>query len=371
MRRKKKHHFFIYLTTSYITNKTAHGIQILNMSSAFFSELGDNFRLISFGKNEKELKFQHRFYNYKLPKFVRTIFLLYILLINYDKRSSFIYTRDIVLSFLLLILGFHVCYECHSLPSNYISNSCFKLSTRFTKFKSVYISSSLFQEIYRTHFFRSLQKRTSIQHDGVNINDYQGLNKIFYKEKYRKELKLDREFLLVHTGSLYKGGSQIFKNIVESIDNIFLFHVGGSPEEVKRLSWELKNSGRKNFKLIPRLDQETVRGIQMSADLLLHINSKKSNIHWCTSPLKIFEYMTTKNPIIFARSQSVDEILNNENAYPYIMDDSSGCIKSIKLAISDISKKNNKKADLAYQEVINNFTWEIRAQKIIKFLKIF
>ena len=59
MRRKKKHHFFIYLTTSYITNKTAHGIQILNMSSAFFSELGDNFRLISFGKNEKKFNFKH------------------------------------------------------------------------------------------------------------------------------------------------------------------------------------------------------------------------------------------------------------------------------------------------------------------------
>ena len=74
-----------------------------------------------------------------------------------------------------------------------------------------------------------------------------------------KKLKLDREYLLVHTGSLYKGGSQVFQNIIESIDNIFLFHVGGSAEEVKRLTGELQNTGRKNFKISPRLDQEIVR----------------------------------------------------------------------------------------------------------------
>ncbi len=370
MRRAKKSYSLIYLTTSYVTNETAYGIQIINMSSAFFSELGANFKLISFGKNKNKLKFAHKIYDYKLPKFVRTIFLLFILLINYEKRSSFIYTRDIVLTFLILFLGFNVCYECHSLPSNYISKSCFKLSTKFKKFKSIYISSSLFQKINKIYLISSLNDRTSVQHDGVNINDYLELNKSFYRKKYRKELKLNREFLLVHTGSLYKGGSQVFKNIIESIDNIFLLHVGGSSEEVKRLSGELKNTSKNNFKLISRLDQKTVRGIQMSADLLIHINSKKSKIHWCTSPLKIFEYMSTKNPIIFARSQSVDEILNKDNGYPYIMDDSSECIKSIKLAFNDILKKNNNKADLAYQKVINNFTWEIRAQNIIKFLKI-
>ena len=77
----------------------------------------------------------------------------------------------------------------------------------------------------------------------------------------------------------------------------------------------------------------------MSADLLLHINSKKSSIYWCTSPLKIFEYMTTKNPIIFAKSQSVNEILNNDNAYPYKMEDYSECIQSIDNAIMISLKK--------------------------------
>lgn len=369
MQREKNSYSFLYLTTSYISNKTAHGIQIINMSSAFFTELGASFELMSFGEKNHKLKFRNRIYDYKLPKILRTIFLFIIVFVYYKKKSSLIYTRDILLCSSLLFLGFNVCYECHSLPSNQIAKTCFKFSAKFKKFKSIYISSSLFQKIYDNYLCYLPKYRALVQHDGVNINDYLELDKTFYKEKYREELKLGGKFLLVHTGSLYKGGSQVFKDIIESIDNVFLFHVGGSTKEVKRLTEEIQVTGKNNFKLIPRLDQEMVRGIQISADLLIHINSKKSSIHWCTSPLKIFEYMATENPIIFAESQSVNEILNKDNAYPYFMDNSSQCLQSIKLAIDDILKNDTRKTDLAYQQVISNYTWEIRAQNIIKFLE--
>ena len=162
----------------------------------------------------------------------------------------------------------------------------------------------------------------SIQHDGVDIIDYEELNfkKSLYREKYRNNLNLKNQILLVHTGALYKGGSEVFKYILESVKNIYLMHVGGSNNEVSILLEELDGIKNNNYKILPRVDRKVVREIQVAADMLIHINSTKNNIHWCTSPLKVFEYMSTKNPIIFAKSESVDEILNEYNAYPYTMD---------------------------------------------------
>ena len=163
--------------------------------------------------------------------------------------------------------------------------------------------------------------------------------------------------MLVHTAN------KIYSQLNNIIVRYIFITYKGSAEEVKDGLGIGKY--RKKTLNFPRLDQEIVRGFKCRLPLL-YINQKIHTL--VTSPLKIFEYMPTKNPTIFAVRWMKS---SSRKCLPYIMDDSSGCIKSIKLAISDISKKNNKKADLAYQEVINNFTWEIRAQNIIKFLKIF
>ena len=146
-------------------------------------------------------------------------------------------------------------------------------------------------------------------------------------------------------------------------------HVGGSNNEVSLLTEELDFIENNNYKILPRVDQEIAREIQIAADMLIHINSKNSNIHWCTSPLKVFEYMTTKIPIIYAKSESVDEILNEYNASPYTIGSPSQCIQSIEQAIKDLSKSNIK-AELAFQEVSDKYTWSIRAKNILAFLKL-
>lgn len=361
---------FLYVTTSYLSKESAHGIQIYEMSKAFFHKLKNKFYLISFGSENFKINFPSKIYYMKLQKNIRTLYLAIIVILKFDNKSTHIYTRDIALSLLLLFAGFNVCYECHSLPSNLIAKFSYRLSINFKRFKSIYISTSLLKRITQSYSVsENNQKRMSVQHDGVNINDYIDLNlkKSAYRAKYRKKLNLDNQILLVHTGALYKGGSEVFKYIIHSVENIYLMHVGGSNNEVSQLSKELDGI-KNNYKILPRVDRKVAREMQIAADLLIHINSKSNNIHWCTSPLKVFEYMTTQNPIIFAKSESVDEILNECNAYPFEMDSPSQCIQSIKKAINDLSKSNIK-TELAFQEVSKNYTWSIRAEKILAFLQ--
>ena len=40
---------FLYVTTSYVSKESAHGIQIYEMSKAFYSKLKKKFYFISFG----------------------------------------------------------------------------------------------------------------------------------------------------------------------------------------------------------------------------------------------------------------------------------------------------------------------------------
>ncbi len=117
------------------------------MSKAFFSKLKKRFYLISFGSENLKIDFPSKVYYMKLQKNIRTLYLAVVVILKFNSKSTHIYTRDIVLSLLLLFAGFNVCYECHSLPSNLIARFSYTISINFKRFKSVYISSSLFKRM--------------------------------------------------------------------------------------------------------------------------------------------------------------------------------------------------------------------------------
>ena len=84
------------------------------------------------------------------------------------------------------------------------------------------------------------------------------------------------------------------------------------------------------------------------------------------SPLKLFEYMSSNKPIISSNLKSIKEILtNNHDAIlcdPDKFDEWKEAIERLnkdKKFVKKISKN-------AYNNFLNNFTWDIRAKKILK-----
>ena len=146
--------------------------------------------------------------------------------------------------------------------------------------------------------------------------------------------------------------------ITEQFANIYTFESPGG--------WNIIGNTPKKIFDDKNLDQpalinpgDKVIFYQIACDYLILPMKKKGSLWWCTSPLKLFEYMATKNLIISSNIGSLKEILNNKNCIIYSKDVIRGLNDALRV-------KDNSFVDQAFQDVRKNYTWKIRAKNILK-----
>jgi glycosyltransferase involved in cell wall biosynthesis len=117
---------------------------------------------------------------------------------------------------------------------------------------------------------------------------------------------------------------------------------------------------------LPRVNQSALAIIQKVADILLMPFPKKAHYEYFMTPLKMFEYMASKRPIIASDLPSIREILNEENCFfcqPGNTDNLAAVIKNV----LNTPLLAEQKSYQAYQDVLPH-TWQRRAQRIIKII---
>ena len=105
-----------------------------------------------------------------------------------------------------------------------------------------------------------------------------------------------------------------------------------------------------------------------AADLLVLPNKKDGDLsEFYTSPLKMFEYMAAGKPIIATDLPSLREVLNEQNAFFVVPGDSVALARGITMVLNN-AMLADRISRQALQEV-KNYTWDIRAQQILDFIK--
>ena len=105
-----------------------------------------------------------------------------------------------------------------------------------------------------------------------------------------------------------------------------------------------------------------------TADVLVLPNSAKEAISALyTSPLKLFEYMASRKPIVASNLPSIREVLNEKNSILVRPDDAWALVGGIKKALEDIVLSG--RISQAAFENAREYTWEKRAAKIIRFIQ--
>ncbi len=209
------------------------------------------------------------------------------------------------------------------------------------------------------------QKRLLYEPNAVDLKDFD-IN--ISKEEARMKLKLpDNKKIIVYTGHLY-GWKGIFTlaEAAKLLTNDFLVvFVGGTDKDV--LDFKSKFGNLSTILIVGHVKHSLIPIWQKAGDILILPNTAKEKISaFYTSPMKLFEYMASRRPIIATDIPSIREILNDTNAI-FVEADQPEKMKEAIVSVFRLSDQGESLANKAFEDVCEH-TWQKRASRILKFI---
>jgi glycosyltransferase involved in cell wall biosynthesis len=399
----------IYVSNARLPTEKAHGYQISQMCQGFI-KLGLDVRLISPNRKTDITQSLKDYYNlsvelvpdklyvldlfpliarfgkYGRYKILQTIS-FYIATISYAVSASFAlkklkndtciyYFRDPLLLFLVSILSSdkilnNVVLELHSLPSSKLKNYIYQHFQK--KLKSI---TSLTQQtkskLLEQGYFES---NISVSPDGVDLDTF---NLSISTKDARKKLNLPAAATIAmyvgkfHTNGMEKGIPEIIesaKYLINKYHDLIFCFVGGPLDRVPYYNELIVYNGLPLDRFL-FLEKQPVKMVPIylkAANMLLMPHPPTNFYMFYISPLKLFEYMVSRRPIVASDLLSIREILKDAiNALLCVPGDSKSLAMKIELLINNPDMAD-KIAYEAFTEV-KKYTWIQRADNIIKML---
>ena len=375
----------LYLSNLRLPTEKAYGIQIAKMCEAF--------SLIP--ETELELAYPYRknpittdFFEYysvkknfrvkKLPaldmytpgssgkitvglkSFISAVILFFYAL---SKKADVIYSRDELIIFFLSFFKKNLVFEAHRFS---IKRKIFYNRFKKAEIKIIAISEAIKKDLVNMGFE---SKNILVAHDGVDINLF---DIDIIKEEARAKTNLPKnQEIVMYTGHLFewKGAGTLLevarmsKIKGQRSDFLFVF-VGGTEYDVKQ--FRKKAEDLDNVLILGYKPHKEIPVFLKAADVLVLPNSASEKISSYTSPLKLFEYMSSGRPIVASELLSIKEILNSENSVLVGSDDPESLVGGISKVIenSSFGEMISQKA----KEDVKNYTWQKRAERIVAYL---
>lgn len=368
-----------YVSNSILPSRTANSVHVMKMCQSLGNE---GYSVTLYAPNrpgiEKNINDIYKFYdvkeNFKIKKLPWKNFKGRAYIYGYQvaeeikkERPDIIYGRFLLGCFFSSLKNkkSKIIFEAHKpLESDgYIQHVLFKkLLKKKNYYKTVVITNAL-----KKHFMKKYNIKENdiiVAPDGADFPQ----NKVV-----PAKLKLESDkFNIGYVGSLYQGkGMEIISELVRKCSWANFHIIGGTEKDIR--FWRDQLEGLNNihfYGFVPH--SETVKYIK-ACDVLIAPYQKKvqgagkkgSNLSQWMSPLKLFEYMSMKKAIIASDLPVLREILINESnsilCNPY----------NIKEWIDALKKLSEDKglrefiAENAYNDFVENYTWDSRTENII------
>lgn len=401
----------IYIANARMPTEKAHGLQIMQMLSAFSNSryplchpraggiLNEKEKIKSEIKNSKvevELLIPRRlnniktdiyeFYNVKNSFKIKKLLCLDLSKLGFDgtaigfliqtlsfaisvifyllfKKADIIYSRDITVLMPFIFSKKKLFFESHDAPGYFfiykpILRRADGIITITDGLKNFLTENGISKE------------KIIIAPDGA---DFEKFNIDISKEEAREKLNLFRDKkIILYSGHLYewKGTDTLFetaRKFSSAAKELLFVFVGGTEKDIKNFKEKAEKENLNNIFIAGRAPHNEIPLWLKAADILVLPNSGKEKISaFYTSPLKMFEYMAARRPIIASDLPSIREILNDLNAIFAEADNPNSFFEAIKKILQN-EELSAKIADKAYYDA-ENYTWSKRAQKIINFV---
>ncbi len=369
----------IYLANIRIPTEKAHGYQIMKMCEGF-SNNGIKVELIVPRRINKIKNDSFKYYGVeskfdiiKLP----TIDMIFLGRIGFlIQRFSFLFFSRVYLLFKkydILYTREEFCgiffskfiLELHSLPSNI--NEFRKKIIQKTK-KIIVLTEFIKTELIE--LFNIKEETIFVSPDAVDLKIF---NLDLSRDDARKILNLPEDKKIIgYTGrfktmEMDKGISDILKSIKDLENGIIFVAVGGNKEDVEYYHNIAKEYGiLDKVKIIGNVELKTLAIYQKAFDILLMPFPDKKHYRYYMSPMKMFEYMASKRPIISSNLPSILPVLNENNSVLISPDSPDQLTRAVNKLLHEeyLGIKISEQAFLDVQK----YTWKNRTEQIINFI---
>ncbi len=373
-----------YIANARMPTEKAHGIQLAKMCEAFVKQ-GVDLELILPRKINLEKDSIESFYELRSPLKVKKLpvlhfgtsywadftlsaltfsisYFIYMILEKLKGRKGVIYTIDLdYFSFSLIpLLGMPYFMEIHGEKKNTLAHRLMFRSVRGIITINRYIKRQLMET------FSIPSEKIIVHPNGIDLDLFSGA---ISRDEARLKLGLKKDVAIaLYTGQFYDWkGLEILVSLASRLDGIYLYVVGGTPEEFKKLTGineipsNMVIAGRAEFKDIPLW--------LAASDVLAVIGTKKNNYSYLyTSPMKLFEYLAAKRPIVASETPSNKEIVSEKEVLFYEPDNADDFAEKVRFAA------RNRDAMSSYIDAglrkAKEFSWENRARRIIEFINL-
>ncbi len=357
-----------YITRTNLASSSAQARQVNAMAKSFAAQLQpDDFLFVAAGDSDHNVLPPWIKLNPNSNGWLRYLFAclitVYVVLV---KKYRIVYTRDIAIAFASVIVGGKGIYEAHLVLYSPVARVLIKCLALSNRFRLVGISQGIAD--YYSNNYKIPQKHILIAHDGVFPEEYAFLQSAEKKE-VRKKLSLpaDRQ-IISHTGSLYKGGAFLFEYLLQFAgNNTLIVQVGGTEKEQRFWLDYYQKRGYSNIRFVSHQPPDIVKQYQVCSDLVFYMTHRQARDFWCTSPLKLFEYMASGTPILAACIGSIREILNENNAFCFDPDNPESIHTALQTYLEhplEAVKRSKHALELAN----NSYSWYIRTENILSYI---
>ena len=278
-----------------------------------------------------------------------------------SKQDILFYGRDVLALYTLARAGRQVMYETHDIarkgPRGWAEE---KLIQSHNLTKIVFISEELKRAYLEKYSVLLADKKMVVAPDAADEQPN-------FSETF--SLNGSSDYNACYIGGFHKGrGIELILDIAERIPEVGFHLFGGTNNQV----CQTRQKSSPNVYFYGYIKPSLTYKARNAADILLMPYQNKVMVaqnasetsRWM-SPIKLFEYMSSKKPIISSNHAVLQEVLeHNRNCLLCESDDVKQWIQAIK-RIKDNKQLYKSISETAYRDFINRYTWDKRIERIL------
>ncbi|OGZ57360.1 MAG: hypothetical protein A3B96_01290 [Candidatus Spechtbacteria bacterium RIFCSPHIGHO2_02_FULL_43_15b] len=371
-----------YISSQFVEERQPAGmIQMLYTAREFRRSLGDNFSFIVRGVSDKAIMNAWEL-PYKVsscPFRARILFYIFWLPIFWVKQNrlsskevlarqgKILYCLDwhAAIAGILYkkIFGYKIAIEYHDPPFGSWKD---RVIVRFCDYL---LPTTYALKNYLSRIDEKTKQKSWVIPNGIDLEKFANT---FSKEECRKKLGLDQnKKIVLYSGNFVaRKGIYVLAKAAEFLpDDMLLVMIGGhDPDSISEFKQKIVEKG--NIFVGGYKPHDEIPLWIGASDVCVAPNSKSTEteqgraaIDW-TSPMKVFEYMAAKRPIVCSDIPAMREILDSETVIFVEPDNPKALADGIKEALMS-REKADRLVKNAFERVSRN-TWEKRSVNILK-----